>query len=215
MEPRNEINTLETAGIPVALDHFECSYWGRHHPPHVDEGVIVIEVGEGYRSRSHLHGQNLYVIETDPANHVALVEMRKYGDLYGSGLWHYLIGIDGAPFVAQIPNTVETLSDAIEYLKPVEVKRAEEAGMSVIRQGDWYFVPVDRTPRGEPTEDTALEGTDHIAAEAVALKTVTYVRGIVRHGEHAAVELDGWHKALRNKAIRVGRLARRNRGYVD
>jgi len=220
MEPRNNFTPLERAGIPITQESYVCSYWGRHHPPRIEDGRIVIEVGRGYRSNKHLHGQNLYVVEVEPAQCIALIEMRKYGDLYGSGLWHYLIGIDGAPFIAQIPSTIDSLAEALDYLMPVEVQRAIEAGVEVLRQGDWYFVPVNRMPRGEVQAAYALDGQDHVADEAVPLRTVTYVRGTVRHGEHAALDLgETWHKAVRNRAIRTGILTggRRGRGsrYVD
>lgn len=101
METRNDISTIQQAGIPAALGEFSCGYWGKHQPPYIQENQIVIDVGQGYRSNKHLHGQNLYVIEADAEQRVALIEMRKYGDLYGAGLWHYLIGVDNVPFIQQ------------------------------------------------------------------------------------------------------------------
>lgn len=205
---RNDTAELIQAGIPVETTDFSCGYWGRHHPPHIEDGQIQIEVGEGYRSNKHLHGQNLYVVEVDASQHVALIEMRKYGDLYGSGLWHYLIGVDDAPFIAQVSSKIERLTEALDSLKPAEVKRAQKAGLAVTRQGDWYFVPVARSPRGEREHDIALDD-DHVAEEAVLLKTVIYVRGRVMHAQHHAVDFGGdWHKALQNNAIRTGRFAR-------
>jgi len=204
-QTRNETGQIEEAGIPVELREFECGCWGKHEPPTIDEGTIIIATGEGYRSNNHLHGQNLYTIEVDAENRIALIEMRKYGDMYGAGLWHYLIGVDGAPFIAQVSSNIDTLDEAVESLKPAEVKRAEAAGLEVTRQGDWYFVPVNRTPRGEVEHDRALDD-DHVTEDIVALKTVTYVRGRVGHEQHAALQLDGWHKAIRNNAIRTGRL---------
>ena len=200
---RNDISELVEAGIPVGMDRFDCGWWGKHHPPRIEDGVIVIEVGVGYQSHKHYHFQNLYVVEV--ADNIALIEMRKGGDLYGAGLWHYLIGVDGVPFIAQVPNTIDTLAEALEYLKPAEVKRAEESGLDVKRQGDWFFVPISRTPRGEVEFGVPLDD-DHVADEMVRLKTVTYVRGTVSHSQHQSLFLNGWHKAVRNKAIRTGRL---------
>lgn len=206
---RNDSTQLTDAGIPVVLEAFSCSYWGRHQPPRIAENQIVIEIGEGYRSNKHLHGQNLYVLEVNAEEHVALIEMRKYGDLYGSGLWHYLVGVDEIVFVAQVSSNVDTLAEALESLKPAEVKRAEESGTVVQRQGDWFFIPVDRSPRGTVEHNQALDD-DHVAADIVALKTVTYVRGSVTHSQHSTIELgETWHKAIQNNAIRTGRLHRR------
>lgn len=208
-QARNDISEVKGAGIPVELTEFSCGCWGKHESPNIDEetGQILIAVGEGYRSNKHQHGQNVYVIKVSAENRVALVEMRKYGDLYGSGMWHYLLGVDEVPFVAQVPNTLDTLEEALDYLKPVTVKRAEEAGLDVRRQGDWYFVPVSRAPRGEVAHNRPLDD-DHVAADIIRKKSVVYVRGVVVHRQHTAMELDGWHKAIQNKAIRIGRLAR-------
>jgi len=124
-------------------------------------------------------------------------------------MWHYLVGVDGAPFVAQIKKTIDTLADALASLKPAVVRRAEDAGIPVQRQGDWWFVPAARAPRGEIEANVALDsGRDHIADEAVVLKTKVYVRGRVAHQQHDDIILTDWHEAIRNTAIRTGRLAR-------
>jgi len=220
MENKNDISKLAAAGIKVVLEDYSCGCWGKHHTPYIENATasledqyIVIEVGEGYRSSKHLHGQNVYVLETNPEEHIALIEMRKYGDMYGAGMWHYLIGIEGSLFIAQVPSTIDTLAEALESLKPAAVKRAEVNGADVKRQGDWYFIPVNRKPRGTVEVNQPLDD-DHVADEAVILKTVAYARGIVTHGHHASLNLGKtWHKALQNNAIRTGRLAMG--GYDD
>lgn len=206
--PRNDISKLTAAGIPARLGKFSCGCWGKHQPPYIADGEIVFDIGEGYRSNKHQHGQNLYVLAADADQHVALVEMRKYGDLYGAGLWHYLIGLDAAPFIAQVSSNVDDLAVALEKLKPAEVRRAEAEGAQITRQGDWFFIPVPREPRGEVQASIALDD-DHIADEFVGLKTAAYVRGLVSHKQHTAIHLDGWHKAVRNNAIRIGYLSGR------
>lgn len=208
MYERNNISDIEAACIPVALDKFECGCWGRHQPPDVVDGTIVIAVGRGYESKKHLHGQNVYVIEVDSNARVALIEMRKYGDTYGAGMWHYIIGIDDTPFVAQVSKNITDLSKALDSLKPAEVRHAETAKLNVLRQGDWYFVPISSEPRGKIERNVALAGSNHTATEAVVKKSVLYVRGDIRHPQHATVKLTCWHKAIRNNAIRTGRLAR-------
>ena len=206
-EKRNQIEELEQAGIPAVLADFECGCWGKHQPPTATDTEIIIAVGQGYRSNRHLHGQNTYILDVDAENRIGLIEMRKYGDLYGSGLWHYLVGVDGAPFVAQVPSTLDTLAEALNHITPAEVKRALAAGKDVVRQGDWFFIPVDRTPSGEPALNVALDD-DHVAAICIRKKSVTYVQGAIQHGHHTAVGLDTWHKAIQNNVIRTGRLAR-------
>jgi|GEM_PF-4177020 len=51
----------------------------------------MFEVGQGYKDFKHLHGQNVHVIDVDNGSAMTLVEVRKYGDLYGHGLSHYLV----------------------------------------------------------------------------------------------------------------------------
>jgi len=209
---KNNFAPLQAADIPIRREEFTCGWGGKHHPPVIDAGQIVIAVGEGYRSRNHLHVQDLYPVDIDTTNHVALVVMRKRGDLYGSGQWAYVIGVvDGAPFICQVPKETQSLKEAWAYLKPILVKRAEEAGLIPLRQGDWYFVPVvpvDRRPRGDIEHDLPLVG-NHMAQEMIRLRTVIYVRGAIVHSQHGVLVLgQRWHKAVRNKAIRTGRLAR-------
>lgn len=93
------------------------------------------------------------------------------------------------------------VAEALEYLKPVEVKRAEEKGLKTVRQGDWYFVPVARHITGEVVTFLSLDD-DHVADQAIHLRTVIYVRGWIKHDEHKSVLLTAWHKAIRNKALR-------------
>jgi len=203
---RNQIEELVAAGIPVTLDDFKCGCWGKHQPPAATDTEIVVSVGQGYRSNRHLHGQNVYILDVDAENRIGLIEMRKYGDLYGAGMWHYLVGVDGAPFVAQVPNTLDTLPEALDYITPAEVKRAIAAGKDVIRQGDWFFIPVARAPRGDAELNVELDD-DHLAAVCIRKKTVTYVQGAVQHSHHTPIYLDTWHKTIQNNALRTGRLA--------
>lgn len=204
MEQRNSIANLVQAGIPVETRDYSCGCWGKHQPPYIDNSTIIIEIGRGYQSNKHMHGQNLYIIEA--RDNLALIEVRKYGDLYGSGMWHYLIGVDGAPFIAQISSNINTLDGALESLKPASVKRAESQGLTVERQGDWYFIPTS-APRGQIEINQPLDD-DHVATEAVLLKTVAYVRGEITHRQHGTLILGSqWHKAIQNNAIRTGRLA--------
>ena len=129
---------------------FACGCWGKHQPPYVDHGSIVFAVGVGYESRKHLHGQNVYVVDIDPVDQRALVEMRKFGDCFGAGLWRYLIGVEqGTPWACHVPATLQSVAEAAEYLKPAEVKRAIQAGKQVKRQGDWFFIPVAKPGRAQ------------------------------------------------------------------
>jgi hypothetical protein len=48
------------------------------------------------------------------------------------------------PFLVRLPQPVTTIEDAYESLKPQEVKDAEAKGLEVKRQGEWFFIPVDK-----------------------------------------------------------------------
>ncbi len=205
---RNDLSRIKKeTTIPVCLGEFSCGCWGRHQPPRVIDGTVVFDVGVGYRSNKHLHGQNAYVL--DVVENMALVELRKFGDMFGAGLWHYLVGIDqGTPWIAHVPKTASTVAQAVQRLMPAAVRRAQLQGEEVKRQGDFFFVPTHREPQGEILTSTALDD-DHVADEMVRGKTTFHVRGCVRHGHHETLELGSiWHKAVRNNAIRTGRLGR-------
>lgn len=51
------------------------------------------------------------------------------------------------PFLVKLKTPVETVSEAYESLKPQKVKDAEAAGKTVLRQGEWFFIPTDRNVR--------------------------------------------------------------------
>jgi hypothetical protein len=130
-------------GIPVSLGVYRCGCYGRHHPPFIRDGEIVFLAGHGYGEGNGSHGQNVYLLETLPDYPMALVEVRVNSHRYGAGIWHYLIGLDQDQlWICHVPVTVESVDEAVEYLKPVEVKQAEEAALIVRRQGDWFFIPV-------------------------------------------------------------------------
>lgn len=59
-------------------------------------------------------------------------------------------GIFNAFFVEVTPQ-VTSIAEAYESMKPQEVKDAESAGVKVLRQGEWFFIPTAKTvtvPRG-------------------------------------------------------------------
>lgn len=82
---------------------------------------------------------------------------------------------------------VSTVAQALDYLKPAAVKRAEQAGKKILRQGDFYFVPARRA------DFTALIGTRH------------EIRGnAVCHPEHGCLPLSGPMRAYRQMAVQGG-----------
>jgi hypothetical protein len=47
------------------------------------------------------------------------------------------------PFLVKLPDHVNTIEAAYDMLKPQEVKDAEARGLQVVRQGEWFFIPVE------------------------------------------------------------------------
>lgn len=116
-------------------------------------------------------------------------------------------------FLCQLPGPAVSVKDALEVLRPQEVKDADRHGLTVTRQGDVFAVPAPISTRevrklGESQRMAQLLGTSHIATEVVDTGDVLYARGILRHRpgfgrapEHRAQKmLDGktWHVIVRN-----------------
>lgn len=142
---------------------------------------------------------------------------------------HFLCALDeGSYFVSALPRKVKSVAEAFDVLKPLAVKQAEAAGIKVLRQGEWFFIPtlfddsVMASARGmsktaflRQTEIKALpkqdpSSNDHVVRQYVSGQkgSPIRVRGTVYHrdpmtgrgtGEHASVKLgDLWHEAHRN-----------------
>ncbi len=122
-----------------------------------------------------------------------------HGSVWGIQNRTFLLGKDesGAWF-HQVPTTIDTVEDALEYMKPAEVKKAEEKGLKVKRLGDIYFIE-----RVRKSNMDVIEDTDHKAEE-------TENGWIIRHPEHDKLELEGKWKAIQNNtASRPGLRGRR------
>lgn len=105
---------------------------------------------------------------------------------------------------------VATLARAFQELKPVAVTAAESAGLTVLRQGEWYFVPCDPPKGRSAAKQAALPrredaGNLHVCRMLETPKAL-YCTGKVYHRtregirsrQHRALRLAGWHRAYRN-----------------
>jgi hypothetical protein len=106
--------------------------------------------------------------------------------------------------------------------KEIDGPRDRGASARAIRQGEWFFAPAPdfvpqpwmyaRRPflrRG----GTTRRGHDHVADEAVGFvdergKAWCFVRGAIRHPEHATLHLPFWHSAHLNLEEGKGSAAR-------
>ncbi len=162
-------------------------------------------------------------------------EGHGYRHLLGGSLFrvngkHYLSGFDETAvrqwlagyFLVELPGKPKTYADAIESLKPRQVKQALAAGVDVKRQGDIFAIPTDKATRqlkGPSGRMAQLLGQNHVATE-VRVNGKTYARGTIYHKpagwnrrpEHVRVTLGNtWHVMVRNTA----RASFAASGYVD
>lgn len=135
----------------------------------------------------------------------------------------FLVGFDDRHlFAAQIPSG-DTVQEAHRSLKPAEVLSAEERRSgSIVRQGEWFFVPLtsDETQEVRGWAGTnpwrhALPGNGepHWAESLLALRGEhdpatgqrrmrLFVRGTVHHRDHRTVCFDRWRRVHLNAAVR-------------
>lgn len=117
-------------------------------------------------------------------------------------------------FLVEIPKNVTTIKDAYESLKPKEVLESEKLGLEVIRQGEWFFIPVngdydpdmEKNFQGKLTKKSlelkAGDNSPNHASECV--ESLGLIRGEVTHSgrEHRTVILKTWYKPVPNTAIK-------------
>jgi hypothetical protein len=122
----------------------------------------------------------------------------------------------GIYFFTQLPGrkTPSTLQEALDMLKPPFVRDAEEEGLEVSRQGEWFAVPVrigTRQLLRDVRRGVAVRGQDHVLGReghhrlthAVIYKYgpekgQVYARGSMRHtrGEHRMLALPTWFRII-------------------
>jgi hypothetical protein len=120
-------------------------------------------------------------------------------------------------FLVEVPDArVKTIAEAYESLKPLEVKTAESEGLKVLRQGEWFFIPVQgefEAVKGsgrwdkkefEPLTLQAGQNRPNSAHRYARDGKGHVVSGYVEHSgrEHAKLILKGWFKPVTNTATR-------------
>ena len=140
----------------------------------------------------------------------------------------FLCSMDsGSYFVSELPGRPEDIEAAYQMLKPKPVVDAEEKGIDVKRQGEWFFIELDISDR---TLATILEiktlkefrsiikarpleprgENNHIARWVIDPDGYVYAKGTVYHrdrwgnstGQHPPLHLGNvWHAVFRNTAI--------------
>ncbi len=129
------------------------------------------------------------------------------------------------PFIVELGREAATVVEAYAGLKPDAVADAERAGLTVLRQGEFFFIKrgeasaysADSEPvrfRDGETEDnkdrrytpahlSAQGNRDHVAS--LFNKESGFVSGFVEHSgrEHKNLMLDGWFQVIPNTAVRA------------
>jgi len=167
---------------------------------------FVVYEDDVYESNKHYNKltlDSLSVKKTDKGV-VFLASYSLYRAALNFGRWRefsFVFGIeDGSLFVDRVPYTT-SIDEALEWMKPSEVKKAEEEGRLVLRQGDVFFVELKS--RRKTIFDYALP-RNHEAVETEDGKKV-----LVKHHEHTALVLPHPHfKPVVRKTIEGRRVVR-------
>src|SRR5262249_7796591 len=115
---------------------------------------------DGYGDRMYPDAETAKLGEGFNPPDGAITGQETWSDDHGRRVWHrvgsgvlrenghdYLCSMDeGSYFVSQLYRRVRSVADAFASLNPREVVAAEEAGLEVKRQGEWFFIPVG-TPK--------------------------------------------------------------------
>lgn len=119
-------------------------------------------------------------------------------------------------FLVQLKESASSIEQAYENLKPQEVKDAEKQGLDVLRQGEWFFIPVTGEFEAktrvatqwdkrtfEPLVLRAGKNRPNNVTKHAKVSGVEYVTGTVEHSgrEHASLTLKGWYLPVPNTSI--------------
>ncbi len=199
-------------------------------------------------SQANLNLDNLKILERGKEEHIevkvtklikndykTVVEKRHFtgASLFEVDGKRFLFDIDRVEiknkifnsFLVELPNELaSTINEAYESLKPDLVKRAESKNKKVKRQGEWFFIPVDKSfiippnikvfgTKTDPTlpyykrETLKLQAGErnrpNHAQTGFVHNGMAYVKGKIEHSgrEHADLILKGWHIAVPNTAF--------------
>jgi hypothetical protein len=249
MERENIRRHFESIGARVRFRALERDPWSRRA---VAPGSFLIDIARDHRG-------SIFDIALAPAApELVLLQVRpkeRHLLLYSRDGQRFLCGHDERDwFVAAVPERVSTVRDARLALMPRAVrKRARGLPQSATdarrnrvfkRQGEWFFVPVDRefpeelilrdeplqrSPASKPhvCEELFRENGELVyvvsgrvyneseyrkrkredkwfgtwGVETRLRDPDVYVRGRVRHADHATVRLDGWHRVYLNAEL--------------
>jgi len=138
---------------------------------------------------------------------------------------HLLAGRDERQlFMCRLPRACTTVAEAHRALRAPEATEARGVMARTIRQGEWFFIPIEKEVEDTIDRDVARgklwvyrrasigsfiprAGKPHRADELVVAPVAAsrvmhvYVRGRVRHVDHKTVRLPFWVRVVRNREV--------------
>ncbi len=182
--------------------------------------ALVSKSIKNYKSEERFH------ITYELAQHFTGASLFQVGDK------RFLLDVDRIelkhgiinPFLVELKNnTVNTIAEAYQSLKPQEVVEAEAQGLKVKRQGEWFFIPIDNLyqttvkfahKRLVTTQEADQNFRGNVGAGElragpnrpnraecmVEIAGKFYVSGTISHTgrEHADLELKEFYQAIPN-----------------
>lgn len=204
---------------------WSCGAQGRNLKklPEIKDGKIVL--WQGRCCPQHICEQMVDV--KDVCSQAMLIVIRIGRNKASAA--QFLLGMDGGhPYVVRVTLRSQTIKEALDWLMPKMVREAIEQGLNVKRQGDWFFIPIDKAPNDyyyfnqrvwgslpELKTNKLYRGarlvysgtqTRHTAASVIYKTRVglpcaaPVVKGNVKAPDHPTLRLADWHMAIRNRS---------------
>lgn len=153
----------------------------------VEARGFLTSISTGFKGDAWRHAETEHMGVIDSARGYRLFGLDGYRKYSRAVSWfvhyRYLAGCERGQYWAnRVPGTINTIKEALDWLKPAEVKKANR----VIRQGDVFIIekkkdcggPLPRNHRWNP-ETRTLERPEHenvfvpFPAKFVSVKTMT------------------------------------------
>jgi len=177
---------------------------------------IIIPFSALYRAIGERSNYDkIKVIDNTPSTNIPYTYTDKHGEektgyrhTLGGSVFEYegryfISGIDETGvknlyFLTELVRPVVSFEDALEALKPDVVIEAEKNDVEVKRQGEWFFIKLEKLGFSDYIiiKDGKLPGNDndtghHIVSELIQKNNYYIVRGIVKHDrkEHKQLKL--------------------------
>lgn len=240
-----EVKESKVVGTKVHLE-WQCPGGNSHTQPkfpEVQDGKIILWEGRcRYRftwggPKIHDHAQTIEVKAI--AHKAMLIILRRSHVNYSQ----FLIGKDGsAPYAVPVNRRLSTVKEAFDWLMPNLVRKAIKQGLDVKRQGDWFFIPIDRQPSRRSNGDRVYGSHPELKTNLlyrgvplvfnggqtrhrggiVVYQTIQgvngaapLVRGNVVAPDHPTLHLKKWHIGVRNRSTPWRSERLRERRYDD